>query len=153
MDRLPRKFIKPESVLIEKTALSLATTFYEIGRGQGLTSRYKDARSYARRHVKEFIPKAVELLMDILANPQTPIAQRDAIMDAFLERVNDKDLASTGLPVFDNPFADKFTSDKVVPQSPLVINSKPDQPKKPLKDKIEDLPLSRMLHEGNKYNG
>ena len=135
MDKLPRRFIKPESLVIEKTALELATAFYEIGRGQGLTSRYKTPQAYAKRHLNEFIPKAVELLMDILANPNTPTDQRDMIMDAFLERTNDVELSSS-IPVFNNPFADKFTSDKVVPQKPLVGNSKT----------LDELPLETMLH-------
>ena len=135
MDKLPRRFIKPESLLIEKTALELATAFYEVGRSQGLTSKYKTHQAYAKRHLNEFIPKAVELLMDILANPKTPIDQRDMIMDAFTERVNDVEL-SQSLPVFNNPFADKFTSDKVVPQKPLVGTSKT----------LDELPLETMLH-------
>ena len=135
MDKLPRRFIKPESLLIEKTALELATAIYEVGRSQGLTSKYKDHKSYAKRHLNEFIPKAVELLMDILANPNTPTDHRDMIMDAFLERANDVEL-SQSIPVFNNPFADKFTSDKVVPQKPLVGTSKT----------LDELPLETMLH-------
>lgn len=145
MDSLKRKLIKPESVLIEKTALELAAAFYEVGRGQGLTSRYKTPQAYAKRHVKEFIPKAVSILMDMLANPQTDEACRLAIYDAFLERANDKDLSNT-IPIFDNPFADKFTSDKVVPQKPLVGTS-------PKKDSLDDLPLEQMLHQGHENNG
>lgn len=138
MSSLSRKLIKPESVLIEKTALELATAFYEVGRSQGLTSKYKTHKEYAKRHVKEFIPKAVELLMQILANPATPEDQRMAIYDAFLERANDKDLSNT-IPVFANPFADKFTSDKVIPQKPLVIDS----------PNLDNLPLDKMLIEDN----
>ena len=135
MDKLPKRFIKPESLLIEKTALELATAFYEIGRSQGLTSKYKTHQAYAKRHLNEFIPKAVSLLMDIIANPQTPEDQRLMIYDALLERVNDTDLAQT-IPAFNNPFADKFTSDKVVPQKPLVGTSKT----------LDSLPLETMLH-------
>lgn len=146
MDRINRKLIKPESTLIEKTALELAATFYEIGRGQGLTSKYKNPKAYAKRHVKEFIPKAVELLMDIMANPKTPQAQRDAIYDAFLERANDVDLANT-IPIFDNPLAATFKADnKPDPIKPLVINS-------PKKNTLDALPLSQMLHDGVKHNG
>lgn len=147
MDRLQPKLIKPESTLIEKTALELAASFWEIGRGQGLKSKYKDAKSYAKAYVVKFIPKAVDVLMDILANPQTPEAQRLAVYDAFLERANDKDLSNT-IPVFDNPLAATFVSDKVIPQSPLVINS-PNKKKKN-KGRLEDLPLDRMLYQGSK---
>ncbi len=135
MNKLPRRFIKPESLVIEKTALELAAAFYEVGRGQGLTSRYKTPQAYAKRHLNEFIPKAVSLLMDIISNPNTPTDQRDMIYDALMERTNDVEL-SQSLPVFNNPFADKFTSDKVVPQKPLVGTSKT----------LDELPLETMLH-------
>ena len=145
MDKLPRRFIKPESLLIEQTALKLAASFYETGRSQGLTSKYKTHQAYAKRHLNEFIPKAVELLMDILANPNTPTDQRDMIMDAFLERTNDVEL-SNSIPVFNNPFADKFTSDKVVPQKPLVGTS-------PKSKTLDELPLETMLHQKGSLNG
>ncbi len=144
MDRLPRRFIKPESILIEQTALKLATEFYEIGRSQGLTSKYKTHQAYARRHLNEFIPLAVSYLMDIISNPQTPIEMRDMVYDALLERTNDVDLSNT-IPVFDNPFAKDFVSDKVVPQKPLVGTSP--------KNRIEDLPLEQMLFKGHKQDG
>lgn len=150
MDRLQPKLIKPESTLIEKTALELACVYYEAGRSSGLTSKYKNPKAYAKAYVKNFIPKAVDLLMDILAKDSTPQAQKDAIYDALMERVNDKDLASTGIPVFENPAAFSFIPDtKDNRGGPLVINS----PKKKNKNRIEDLPLDRMLHEGNKING
>lgn len=148
MDRLQPKLIKPESTLIEKTALDLAAVFYEAGRSSGLKSKHKDAKSYAKAYLKEFIPKAVELLMEILSKDSTPQPMRDAIYDAFMERTNDIDLAHLGLPVFENPFADTFVSDKVIPQSPIVGTS----PKKH-KGRIEDLPLSQMLHQKEKLNG
>ena len=85
--------------------------------------------------------------MEILANPQTPEDQRLAIYDAFLERANDQDL-SNSIPIFNNPFAKDFVSDKVVPQKPLVGTSP-----NPKKDSLDDLPLSSMLHQGNKLNG
>ncbi len=135
MSRLERKLVKPESILIEQTALRLACEFYEIGKSQGLTSKYKTHKAYARRHLNEFIPLAVSYLMDIISNPQTSIEMRDMVYDALTERANDQEL-SQSLPVFNNPFADKFTSDKVVPQKPLVGTSKT----------LDELPLETMLH-------
>lgn len=143
MDRIQKKLIKPESTLIEKTALELAAAFYEVGRGQGLKSKYKDHKSYARAHVKQFIPKAVDILMDMLAKDSIPKEQKDAIYDAIMERTNDKELSNT-IPIFDNPLAATFVSDKVIPQSPLIVNTKKN------KGRIEDLPLERMLYQGNK---
>lgn len=154
MDRLqPKKIIKPESLLIEQTALELAAAFYEGGRSAGLKSKYKNPKDYAKAYLVKFIPKAVELLMEILAKDSTPQAQRDAIYDAFMERSNDKDLANT-IPIFDNPLAKSFISDKVIPQSPLIGNS-PTYPakKKKHKGRIEDLPLDNMLHQKGHLNG
>ena len=141
--RLERKLVKPESILIEQTAMKLACEFYEIGKNQGLTSKFKTHKAYARRHINEFIPLAVSHLMDILANPNTPIDQRNMIMDAFLERANDQDLSQT-IPLFDNPFAKDFVSDKVVPQKPLVGTSP---------NSIDDLPLESMLNPKEHLNG
>lgn len=107
---LEKKLIKPESLVIEKTALELAAIFYEAGRSSGLTSKHKDARSFAKANVEQFIPKAIELLMDIISKDSTPQDQRDLIYDAFLERSNDKELSNCGIPIFENntPFlADK----------------------------------------------
>ncbi len=137
MDRLqPKKLIQPEHILIEETALALAAAFYEGGRSAGLKSKHKDAKSYARAYVKQFIPKAVEYLMDILAKDSTPVHMKDAIYDAFMERTNDVELSNT-IPAFDNPLAASFVSDKVVPQKLLIANSK--------KKRIEDLPLDYLL--------
>lgn len=149
MDSLKQKLIKPESTLIEKTALELAAAFYEIGRGQGLKSKYKNPKDYAKAYVKEFIPKAVDILMDMLAKDSTHVTQKDAIYDALMERVNDKDLSNT-IPIFDNPLAATFIPDtKDTRGGPLVGTS----PKKKNKGRIEDLPLDRMLFERNKQNG
>lgn len=120
---LERKLIKPESILIEKTALDLAAVYYEAGRSAGLTSKHPDAKSFARANVTQFIPKSVEILMDMLGNPATPKEQKDAIYDALLERANDKELSNSGIPIFENPMAEKFVSDKVVEQKPVIWNT------------------------------
>lgn len=111
MDRLQKNnLVTPQSLLIEKTALELAATFYEIGRSSGLTSKHKDARSFAKANVEKFIPKAVETLMDMIGSGAIPEDQKTLIYEAFMERTNDKDLSNCGIPVFENntPFlADK----------------------------------------------
>ena len=101
MTKLQSQLATPASLLIEQTALKLATTFYEAGRSSGMTSKYKDARSYARAYVERFIPKAVELLMDILGNPNTPQEQKNLIYDAMMERTNDPEL-KTRIKAFEN---------------------------------------------------
>lgn len=100
--KLGKNLITPHSLVIEKTALELAALYYEAGRSSGLTSKHKDARAFARANVSQFIPKAVELLMDIVSKDSTPQDQRDMILDAFLERSNDTELSNCGLPVFEN---------------------------------------------------
>lgn len=111
MDILQKnKLVTPQSLLIEKTALELAATFWEVGKSQGLTSKHKNARSYAKANVEKFIPKAVETLMDMISSGAIPEDQKDLIYEAFMERTNDKDLSNCGIPVFENntPFlADK----------------------------------------------
>lgn len=111
MDTLQKnKLVTPQSLLIEKTALELAATFYEACRSSGLTSKHKDARSFAKANVEKFIPKAVETLMDMIGSGAIPEDQKQLIYEAFMERTNDKDLSNCGIPVFENntPFlADK----------------------------------------------
>ena len=118
---LEKKLIKPESILIEQTALDMAAVYWESGRLSGLKSKHKTARAFARANVTHFIPTAVDTLMTILANPATPKAQKDAIYDAFLERANDEELSNIGIKAFENPF--EYTSDKVIVPPPIIVNT------------------------------
>lgn len=127
------KILAPHSILIEKTATELATVFYEVGRSQGLTSKCKDARHYARVHLEKFIPKAVDYLLDILNNPHTDPDAKVMIYDALSERMNDPNNVTTsdisGLPDIDItkllnniPVAPPSQQLKPVRDKPLVIN-------------------------------
>lgn len=80
---------RPSSILIETVALNLATTFYEVGRGQGLTSKHKTHKAYAKANLHKFIPKAVEYCLDMLHNPHTSAESKQLIFEALQERVND----------------------------------------------------------------
>lgn len=102
MDSISKNLITPQSLLIEKTALELAAVFYEAGRSSGLTSKHKDARSFAKANLEKFIPKAIQHLMDMLSNPATPEDFKSLIYEAFMERSNDTDLSNIGIPVFEN---------------------------------------------------
>jgi hypothetical protein len=106
MSNLASKIIEPHSILIEETALKFAATYYEVGRSQGLVSKFKNARAFARANVERFIPLAVQTLMDMLSNPATPESQKQMIYDAFIERTNDKELSNSGIGAFknDTPF-------------------------------------------------
>jgi hypothetical protein len=86
------KIAQPKHNLIEYVAGQLAGTWYEIGRSQGLTSKYKDAKSFARANIERFIPNAVQTLLQQLHNPDTPKDTKDMIYDAIMERHNDPDL-------------------------------------------------------------
>src|SRR5882757_2303979 len=99
---LEKKLITPQSILIEQMALKLACAFYEHGRSLGCSSKYKNAREYAKKYVEMFIPLAVNYLMDIVSNPSIPTKMRDLAYEAFLERTNDKELSNIGIPIFKN---------------------------------------------------
>ena len=70
-----------------------------------MTSKYKNAREYARKNLEKFFPRAIDHLLDILNNPYTPEDQKIMIYDALSERVNDpENITSTqikGLPDID----------------------------------------------------
>lgn len=84
---LMSKIKSPSSHLIEKTAIELAACWYEVGRSQGLTSKYKNARVYAAHNLEKFLPKAIEHLINILHQPNTSELIKVEIYDALLERV------------------------------------------------------------------
>lgn len=136
MGKLERKLVTPQSILIEQTALNIAAVYYEQGRSLGLTSRFKNPQQYAKKYVERFIPKAVEILMDMLGNDATKPEMKEMIYEAFMERVNDQDLSyqSTGLKAFEVPV--DYKSDKFVPPKPIEWRTG---------DKIEDLPMDLML--------
>lgn len=87
------KIIQPKHVLIETIARELAATFYEVGRGQGLTSKYKNAKAYAHANLEKFIPKAVETCIQMLGpNSTLPKEAKEEVYEALMERHNDPDL-------------------------------------------------------------
>lgn len=102
MTKLVNQLVTPQSLLIEKTALEFAAVYYEAGRSTGLTSKYKDARAFAKANVEKFIPLAVDHLMTMLSSDSLPADQKELIYDAFMERTNDEGLSNSGLKVFEN---------------------------------------------------
>lgn len=79
----------PRYTLIEKTAAELAAVWYSVGRSQGLTSKWKDERAYARANFTKFIPKAVELLLSMLGRSDMHELQKSEIYESLMERHND----------------------------------------------------------------
>lgn len=86
------KIIKPEDTLIEKTALAYAAEFYEIGREQGLKSKHKNARAYAKANFERFIPAVVDNFLTILNNPTFDADAKAMIWNALQKRHNDPNL-------------------------------------------------------------
>lgn len=125
---LYNKIITPKQTIIEQTAASLAATFYEVGRGQGLTSKYKSARAYARANLNKFIPKATDLLMDMLKPTSNCTEEmRNMIYEAFMERVNDPGLCE----IMPNIDVKKVIKQIEIAEKKkqIVINTKPAEPK------------------------
>lgn len=89
----PYKYLlSPKYNVIERTAAELAATWYEIGRGQGMTSKWKSPKTYARANFEKFIPKAVELLLSMLGRSDIAELMKQEIYEALLERHNDPEL-------------------------------------------------------------
>ena len=102
--------------LIEITAGELAATFYEAARSSGMKSKYPNARIYAKNNLETFVPKALELLLEMLGKEDTPEHMKNEIYDAIMERNEDKDLKVVELekPKF-KPHVEK----------PIIVNSIP----------------------------
>lgn len=118
------KIITPSSLLIEKTAGELAGVFYDECRKQGMKSKHKTARAFARANLETFIPKATELLIDIMSRPETSEEKKRLIYDAIMERTNDDQLIELGktakLPEFENTILYKRDDEK---PKPVIINT------------------------------
>lgn len=118
------KIIQPHSLLIEKTAGEMAAVFWEAGRSSGMHSKHKNARSFARANLEKFIPKAVELLIEIMSRPNTPPSQKEQIYLAIMERTNDEQLSEmgkmAGLTAFENTVLYKSDNEK---PKPIIVNT------------------------------
>ncbi len=94
----------PKNVVFEHVALEMAAVFYEAGRSSGMTSKYKDARSWARANFEKFISAAIEKCVQLLGRQDIPDLAKQEIWDALYERNNDPDINSAlgyGLPDLD----------------------------------------------------
>lgn len=131
-----KKLLAPHSILIETVAGQLAATWYEIGRSQGLTSKWKTPKAFAQANLEKFIPKAIDHMLDILNNPHTDPDAKVMIYDALSDRMNDpNNVTSTdikGLPdidimkLLDNvPAAPPSQQLKPVREKPTIINTSP----------------------------
>lgn len=120
---MPRKIITPASVMIEKVASEMACVFYEAARSQGATSKYKNARQYAKKYLEYFIPKAIDHLISMLDRKDLPDDQKALIYDCIMERHNDPDLVEAR-PNFDVK-AIIAQIDAIEKRKQIVINIEP----------------------------
>lgn len=89
------KVVNPTHHIIEKIALELAAVFYEAGRSSGLTSKFKSARQFAAHNLEKFIPKSVELSLEMLKPTSNLTAEaREELWAALQERINDPELCA-----------------------------------------------------------
>lgn len=114
------QLLSPKHTIIENIAANFAAEIYEVGRSQGMTSVYKDARSYAKAHFERFIPKAVEICLDMLARPDLSEEMKSPIYEAIMERTNDPMLNAISPNLLPPMDLTKFFETKV---KPIIVNS------------------------------
>lgn len=79
------KIVKPLNPLVFETALALAATWYEVGRSQGLKSKWPTARLYAKANVEKYVSKAVKHLLEILKDKTKHDVMRAEIYEALID--------------------------------------------------------------------
>ena len=94
MDNLADKHKKyllsqPRYTLFEKISGELAGCFFESCRSQGMKSEFKSAKAFARAKFLTFLPKAIELCLDMLSRPDIHENMKAEITAAYLERANE----------------------------------------------------------------
>lgn len=106
MDEAANKRIMkgPKYTLFENVAAEFACIWWETGRSQGMTSKFKDARSFARANFEKFIGEAIKHCVTLLGRQDIPDLAKQEIWDALYERNNDPDINAMlgyGLPDLD----------------------------------------------------
>lgn len=119
---------KPEFDIIEVTAMKFAATFYETGKSQGLTSKYKTERLYALHNFHLFIPRAIDTLTEMLSRDDIAENIKEKVYLALMERVNDPELAQV-FPIETLPKVDIKKLLDNTPLAPIVVNTKPKRQK------------------------
>lgn len=129
------KIVDPSIFIIEKTAGELCGVFFDAARSSGLTViqlqgqkinllKYKRTRDFARAHFEKFIPAAVHALIEIMSKDTTPVATKELIYQAIMERTNDQQLDMMGksaqLPEYENTIL--YKKDNELPK-PVIVNT------------------------------
>ncbi len=88
-----KKTVKPINPLIFRTAGEFAAVFWEVGRSQGLTSKHKTARAYARANFEKFVPQVISSFLQML-KPTSNCSEhmRQEIYHALVDPINDPNL-------------------------------------------------------------
>lgn len=112
-------------MLIEQTAGRMAAEMYEVGRKQGMTSKHKTPRAYAKANLEKFIPIAMKFLIDMLGREDVAASQKEIIYQAILERTNDEQLnqmgQAAGLPEFEKTILYKPDNEK---PKPIIVDTR-----------------------------
>ena len=88
-----RKIVKPLNPLIFKVAGEFAAVYYETGRSQGLTSKWKTPRAFARDNLEKFVPAVIEHFLTMLGpTSNLPELAKAEIYSALIDPINDPDL-------------------------------------------------------------
>ena len=114
MTNIAKKLIRPSSEIIERTAAEMCALYYEVGRSQGLKTKYKTHKAFVHKYLENFIPMAVDSLVGMLGDPNVSDHLKKEIFEALEERKADPELDVFNEPV--NPF-------KEVASSPIIINT------------------------------
>ena len=114
MTNIAKKLIRPSSEIIERTAAEMCALYYEVGRSQGLKTKYKTHKSFVHKYLENFIPMAVDSLVGMLGDPNVSEHLKKEIFEALEERKADPELDVFNEPV--NPF-------KEVASSPIIVNT------------------------------
>jgi len=118
MTNIAKKLIRPSSEIIERTAAEMCALYYEVGRSQGLKTKYKTHKAFVHKYLENFIPMAVDKLVDMLGDPNVSEHLKTEIFAALEERKADPelDVFNEPVPVPVNPF-------KEVASSPIIVNT------------------------------
>jgi len=114
MTNIAKKLIRPSSEIIERTAAEMCALYYEVGRSQGLKTKYKTHKAFVHKYLENFIPMAVDSLVGMLGDPNVSDHLKKEIFEALEERKADPELDVFNEPV--NPF-------KEVASSPIIVNT------------------------------
>lgn len=128
----------PKYTVLEVIAANLAATFYEAARNTGMASKkHKNARSYGRANIELYIPKAIEIAIEMLGRDDVSIHMKDELSNAIIERANDahshaivqqslhQKVDISGMPAFNEDAGEGPIKPVVINTNPTVLHNRP----------------------------